>query len=149
MDWRVGAIQSQPRWQQAANSWSVGVNSTYATQFPKGWGIAPRSVWIHPGVYGLGLIGWKSPIRGLVNVAGYFSDLDPQWGNGVIWSVDKGGQTLASGTIANGGPSQSFSIVGVPIVAGQVPYYTIDPNSGDYSCDRTGVDVTITKPKNL
>ena len=50
----------------------VGVNSTYATQFPNGWGIPPRSVWIHPGVNGLGLIGWKGPISGLVNVAGFF-----------------------------------------------------------------------------
>jgi hypothetical protein len=106
-------------------------------------------VWIHSGVNGLGLIGWKSPISGLVNVTGFFSDLDPQCGNGVIWSVDKGSQTLASGTIANGGPSQSFNLVAVPVVVGQVLYFTVDPNNGDYACDSTGVDVTVTRPKSL
>jgi hypothetical protein len=126
----------------------VAVNFTYVTQFPNlalgdPFGIPARSVVIHPGVSGLGIIGWKSPISGLVNVAGFFSDLDPICGNGVIWSVDKGSSTLTRGTIPNGGPPQTFSLVGVPVVAGQVLYLTIDPKSGDYACDSTGVDVTI------
>lgn len=126
----------------------VGVNFTYVTQFPNlstgdPLGIPARSVWMHPGELGLGVIGWKSPISGSVNVAGYFSDLDPNCGNGVIWSVDKGSSALARGTIANGGPTQTFSLTGVSVYAGQVLYFTIEPNNGDYYCDSTGVDVTI------
>jgi hypothetical protein len=86
----------------------VGVNVNYAAQFPNGFGIPGRSVWVHPGVSGLGIIGWKSPITGSVNVAGFFSDLDPNCGNGIIWSVDKGNSTLTRGTIPNGGPPQTF-----------------------------------------
>jgi hypothetical protein len=133
----------------------VGVNFTYVTQFPNitlgdPFGIPARSVFMHPGVLGLGIIGWKSPITGSVNVAGYFSDLDPICGNGIIWSVDswsvaKGNSTLTTGTIANGGPPQTFSLTGVSVVLGQVLYFTVDPNSGDYQCDSTGVDVTISQ----
>jgi hypothetical protein len=35
--------------------------------------------------------------------------------------------------------------VGVHVVAGQVLYFTVDPNSADYFCDSTGVDVTISR----
>jgi hypothetical protein len=126
----------------------VGVNFTYVTQFPNltlgdPFGIPARSVWMHPGVVGLGIIGWKSPITGSVNLAGFFSDLDPICGNGIIWSVDKGNSTLPRGTIANGGAPQTFSLTGVSVFAGEVLYFTVDPNSGDYQCDSTGVDVTI------
>jgi hypothetical protein len=129
----------------------VGANFTYATQFPslpKGdpFGIPARSVWMHPGMDGFGIVGWKSPITGSVNVAGSFSDLDPNCGNGIVWSVDKGSQKLATGTIANGGPPQTFSLAGVSVSAAQVLYFIVDPN-GDYFCDSTGVDVTIKESK--
>jgi hypothetical protein len=128
----------------------VAVNFTYVTQFPNvtlgdPFGIPARSVVMHPGEVGLGIIGWKSPITGVINVAGYFSDLDPNCGNGIIWSVDRGGQKLATGTIANGGPLQTFSLTGVSVFAGQVLYFVVDPNAGDYFCDSTGVDVTISE----
>jgi hypothetical protein len=126
----------------------VGVNFTYLTQLPNGlFGIPPRSVFIHPSSSGLAIIGWKSPITGSVNVTGFFSDLDPTAGNGVIWSVDKGSQTLASGAIANRGPSQTFSVSDVSVSAGQVLYFVVDPNSGDDFSDTTGVDVTISQSK--
>jgi hypothetical protein len=119
-------------------------NVTYKTVFFRNFGIPARSVTMHPSMTGLALIGWKSPITGLINVAGFFSDLDPNCGNGIIWSVDKGNQPLATGTIANGGPTQTFSLTGISTFAGQVLYFTVDPN-GDYFCDTTGVDVTISK----
>jgi len=124
----------------------MGVNFTYITQFTNDIGLPPRSVWMHPGMAGLGIVGWKSPITGSVNVAGYFRDLDPNCGNGIIWSVDKASSTLATGTIANGGPAQTFSLTGISVSAGQVLYFIVDPN-GDYHCDSTGVDVTISESK--
>ena len=129
----------------------VGVNFTYLTQLPNGeFGIPPRSVFIHPSSSELAVIAWKSPITGLVNVAGLFSDLDPTAGNGIIWSVDiwsasKGNQTLASGAIPNGGPAQTFSLTGVSVSVGQVLYFVVDPNSGDDFSDTTGMDVTISQ----
>jgi hypothetical protein len=136
---------------QGNNAPLVGANFTYHTQFPNlasgdPFAIPARSVWMHPGFSGLGVIGWKSPISGTVNVVGFFSDLDPNCGNGIIWSVDKGSQTLTTGTIANGGPAQTFSLTGIALRAGQVLYFVVDPN-GDYFCDSTGVDVTISTSK--
>jgi hypothetical protein len=145
--WRNPNLDSQGN-----NAPLVGANFTYHSQFPNlasgdPFGIPARSVWMHPGLSGeLAIIGWKSPLTGSVNVAGFFSDLDSNCGNGIIWSVDKGSQTLTSGTIANGGPSQSYSLTGIPLVAGQVLYFTVNP-SGDYFCDSTGVDVTISQSK--
>lgn len=126
----------------------IGANFTYATQSVGSppLSMPPRSVWMHPSAHGLVVIGWKSPITGVVNVAGFFSDLDPNCGNGVIWSVDKGSSTLTTGTIPNGGPAQTFSLTGVSVSAGQVLYFVVDPN-GDYFCDSTGVDVTISESK--
>jgi hypothetical protein len=128
----------------------VGVNFTYVSQSPllahgNPLAIPARSVWIHPGEVGLGIIGWKSPHTGSFNVNGFFSDLDPNCGNGIIWSVDSGSQTLATGTIANGGPIQRFHLTGVSLSAGQVLYFVVDPNSGDYFCDSTGVDLRISQ----
>jgi hypothetical protein len=94
----------------------------------------------------------ESPITGLVDIAGLFSDLDPTAGNGVIrsvdiWSASKGNQTLASGAIPNGGPAQTFSLAGISVTVGQVLYFVVDPNSGDDFSDTTGVDVTISQSK--
>jgi len=139
---------------QGNNAPLVGANFTYHTQFPNlasgdPFSIPARSVWMHPGFFGeLAIIGWKSPITGTVNVSGFFNDLDPNCGNGIIWSVDKSSlqanQTLTTGTIANGGPPQSYSLSGISVSAGQVLYFIVDPNL-DYFCDSTGVDVTISK----
>jgi hypothetical protein len=128
----------------------VGVNFSYHTQFPNlasgdPMAIPARSVWMHPGFSGeLAIIGWHSPITGTVSVSGFFSDLDPNCGDGIVWSVNKSGQVLATGTIDNGGPSQSYSLTGISISTGQVLYFIVDRRQ-DYFCDSTGVDVTITK----
>jgi hypothetical protein len=99
---------------------------------------------MHPGISGeLAIIGWKSPITGKVDVSGFFSDLDPNCGDGIVWFVDKGGGArLTSGTIGNCGPPQSYSLTGISVTAGQVLYFVVDRNR-DYFCDSTGVDVTI------
>lgn len=122
----------------------VGMNSTYQAQVVKNFPFPPRSVFVHPSISGLAIVGWRSPITGVLKVSGFFSDLDPTGATGVIWSVDKTGTTLVSGTIANGGPPQTFSLNSVPINAGQVLYFIVDPD-GDYSSDSTGMDVTITQ----
>jgi hypothetical protein len=125
----------------------IEVNFTFADQIVKNFAIPRRSVVMHPSSHGLAIIGWKSPINGSVDVSGFFSDVDPTCDNGVIWSVDKENNTLVSGTITNGGPPQTFAIAGVSVTAGQVLYFTVDPNNGDYACDTTGVDVTLTASK--
>jgi len=129
----------------------VGMNATYASQSPNGaFEIPKRSVFMHPSTSGLAIIGWKSPITGSVDVAGFFSHLDQSCGNGVIWYVDiwaaaGGNRQLATGTIPNGGPPQTFSVPVVSIGAGQLLYFVVDPNAANDFCDTTGVDVTISQ----
>ena len=82
---------------------------------------------MHPGYFGeLAIVAWKSPITGTVTVSGFFSDIDPNCGDGIVWSVDKGGGArLTSGAIGNGEPPQSYSIAGVPVIAGQALYFVV------------------------
>jgi hypothetical protein len=98
--------QPEPRFSSRVRGYRlplVGTNSTYSIQNVKNFPFPPRSVFVHPSIAGLAIIGWKSPFTGSVNVSGFFSDLDPTGFNGVIWSVDLGSQPLATGTIAKGG----------------------------------------------
>jgi hypothetical protein len=128
----------------------VGINATYSAQSPNGaFQIPRRSVFMHPSTSGLAVIGWKSPIAGVVNVSGFFSHLDQSCGNGVSWSVDlwapNGNHQLATGTLPMVGPSQTFSLTALSITKTQVLYFVVDPNGGDDFCDTTGIDVTITQ----
>jgi hypothetical protein len=123
----------------------VGVNFTFSTQFPNGaFGIPARSVFLHPSTTELALIGWKSPFKGSVRVAGFFSHLDQSCGNGINWSVDKGNKTLVSGTIPLGGAPQTFDVPSVSVTIGQVLFFVVDPNGANDFCDTSGIDVTIT-----
>jgi len=130
----------------------VGINATYSDQSPNGAFIIPkRSVFMHPSDSGLAVIGWKSPVNGVVDVSGFFSHLDQSCGNGVIWSVDSwtpaGNHQLATGTLPAVGPPQTFSLSALSIAIGQLLYFVVDPNSADDFCDTTGIDVTITQTK--
>lgn len=120
----------------------VGFNFTDVTQFIlPGLGVPPRSLFIHPGIDRLGIVGWKSPINGSVNIAGSFSDLDPNCGNGVLWFIDKGSRTLTSGDIPNGA-AESFSLSS-RVEKNQVLYFIVDPKE-DYVCDTTSLKLVIT-----
>jgi hypothetical protein len=130
----------------------VGINATYSAQSPNGAFLIPkRSVFMHPSMSGLAVIGWKSPVSGVVDVSGFFSHLDQSCGNGVIWYVDSwtsaGNHQLATGTLPAVGPSQTFSLLSLSIAKGQLLYFVVDPNGGDDFCDTTGIDVTISQTK--
>jgi hypothetical protein len=122
----------------------VGFNFTDATQFIlPGLPVPPRSLFIHPGMTRLGIVGWKSPVNGSVSIVGSFKDLDSNCGNGVLWSIDNGSNTLRSGDLSNGGAERfSFSS---PVKKNQVLYFIVDPKDGDYFCDTTKLKLVITR----
>jgi hypothetical protein len=123
----------------------IAVNATYMTvRSPDQFDIPPRSVYMHPGFDRLAIIGWRSPVNGVVSVTGSFSDLDPNCDNGVLWSIDKGSVTLQSGDLPNGGAPMPFHFR-VRVKTDDVLYFIVDPKNGDYACDTTGVDVTIAR----
>ena len=99
---------------------------------------------MHPGFDRLAIIGWRSPVNGVVSVRGSFSDLDSHCDNGVLWSIDKGSVTMQSGDLPNGGAPMPFYFR-VRVKPDDVLNFIVDPKNGDYACDTTGIDVTIAR----
>ncbi len=121
----------------------VGVNFTNQTQvFNLTDTIPPHAVWMHPAPANLVIVAWKSPLLAIVSVTGSFTDNDPVCGNGILWFIEKGGSRLASGNIPNGG-AQGFSLPSVSVSPGQILYFMVDANKGDFGCDSTELDLTI------
>jgi hypothetical protein len=109
------------------------------------------------------VIGWRSPIDGYVTVTGGLKDIDPYFGNGVAWTIDRyrqsftganshldgGDTTIASGTVHNG-DSQAFaagssggSLDAIRVTPGMMLYLTIDSKNGDWDSDSTSISMTI------
>lgn len=103
-----------------------------------------RRVSLHPGTDSLTVVGWASPVTGVVHVRGTFAQDGTQTcGTGIGWSIDAPPATLASGALATG-DGVSFAL-STPVVAGTVLYFSVDPN-GDFLCDSTFLDLTISGP---
>jgi hypothetical protein len=104
--------------------------------------VPPHAVFMHPAPANLAIVAWKSPVFATVSVTGSFTDIDPACDNGILWFIDRGGQRLASGAVPNGG-AQSFNLPSVGVSPGQVLYFLVDANHGDFACDSTMLDLTI------
>lgn len=94
----------------------------------------------------LSVIGWKSPINGVVNVD--FSVTDLATGtlavdDGVSYSLVKGNTTLTSGTIDAMGATGPISVSGVSMASGEMLSLQIGARSG-MAYDLTGAAFTIT-----
>jgi hypothetical protein len=98
---------------------------------------------MHPTAERLAIVAWKSPMKGAVRVQGSFVDLDPNCGNGIRWSIDRAERTLQSDDLPNAS-AQSFSLPGVQVSEHDVLYFIVDAN-GDYACDSTALDLTISQ----
>jgi hypothetical protein len=127
----------------------VGINATGTTQQASSITWPAGVVSVHPLPVQLVVVGWRSPIDGVVSVAGGVADMDANCGNGIAWSVDRGAATIASGSYLDGGQQRfvdgigGASLAAVPVHTGDQLYFIVDPN-GEYGCDSTALDVTIT-----
>jgi hypothetical protein len=97
---------------------------------------------------GLVIIGWRSPITGVVSITSTLRDADSGGGDGVSWFVDKNSADLASGGFNNGG-SQSLSqgtgssaLASITVTIGDFLYLIVDPRTNDAQ-DTTEVDLSI------
>ena len=79
-----------------------------------------------------------------MKISGAFTDLDSSCGNGVLWTIDKGSQRVTAGNLPNGG-AENFEVPALSVSRGQVLYFVVDPQSGDYTCDTTMLDLTISE----
>lgn len=120
----------------------IGVNFTDQPQFPLFFPLPAQSVYLHPAPDLFAIVAWKAPWNSIVRVSGTVTDLDPNCGNGVRWSIDRGGQGLKTADLPNGG-SQAFELPFVPILKGQVLYFVLDAKDGDFFCDTTMLDLKI------
>ena len=119
---------------------AIGINATGVEQCPSiSW--PNGAIRSHPFDNQLAIVSWSSPVSAIVNIEGSFADMDANGGNGVLWSVDKGGTTLASGDI--NGNAQSFALSKVLVSKGDVLYFLVDPKENDFSYDSTQLDITI------
>jgi hypothetical protein len=79
-------------------------------------------------------------VKGNVKVVGTYTHLE-SCVTGVIWSVDQGSTTLKSAELFTG--SASFSL-NARVREADVLYFIVDPD-GNFNCDTTGLEVTISR----
>jgi hypothetical protein len=113
-----------------------------------------RSIAVHPGPDCDVAVGWRSPIVGKVSVKAKVAHAHPSGGNGVEWSIlhdAKAGRTvLARGAIDRGGattvPSAADAdkVTAVVVEPGDVLSLVVG-NRGDYACDTTSTELTISE----
>jgi hypothetical protein len=100
----------------------------------------------HPHWDAAGIVEFHSSIKGIVNFAATFTDLDGGSGNGISWFVGKNGTQISSGTLDNGtGNSVSFS-QSVKVSVGDILYVGVGPRDGDYGWDNTGLNIVVSRP---
>ena len=108
----------------------------------------PHGVVVHPTPLLASCVGWRSPMEGVVTVAGGVTHAHPECGNGVTWSLElrRGAtrQKLASG-IAHGGKPVPFGpIEKLAVRPGDLISLLIGPRDGNHSCDLTDLELEIT-----
>jgi hypothetical protein len=96
----------------------------------------------------LAILGWQSPISGKVTVCGTIQDGDVGGGDGIVWFIDRGATTLASGQFDNGS-KQTFqdglggaNLTDIAITQNEVLYFIVHPNQ-TASYDTTLLDFAI------
>lgn len=117
---------------------------------PSGTVVWPAdAVVAHPGNEHLAVIGWRSPVKGRISIAGLVRDQDPVCGDGIAWSIERGRRQLAAGAIENGGEQlfrdapTGLRLTRLHVKPGDFIYVVIHPREG-YACDSTRIDLTIT-----
>ena len=101
---------------------------------------------MHPGHWNLGqnaVLGWRSPVETDVLVMARIENVDGVCGvteNGVLWSIDKGANSIRSGFLASSGSTQMELTTSVSV--GESLYVVIN-DAGDSNCDSTLVDLIV------
>ena len=111
--------------------------------------VHPHGVAVHPDVKQRVVVGWRSPITGVVRMEGAMANSPQLCGNGTFWSVEvwrgKTREILANGS-SEGAEAEgtAFGPVGPLVVRrGDVLSVVVGARDGDHSCDLTRINVTI------
>jgi hypothetical protein len=111
--------------------------------------LPPKTVAIHPGPASDAAVVWTSPADAQVTVRGRVTDFDPNCGDGIAWElrvVPAVGEvrSLAAGAIDNG-RGEEFGMaktLSATVAAGDRVELVVNRRA-EYSCDTTGVELTI------
>lgn len=110
--------------------------------------LKPHSVAVHPSPLVRVVVGWKSPVDGLVKIQGKVQRAHMACGNGVTWLLElrKGRtrQRLASG-VAGGAEEHAIGpMEQVRVRKGDLLSLIIGPRDGNHSCDLTAISLSVT-----
>jgi mono/diheme cytochrome c family protein len=111
--------------------------------------IFPHGVAVHPDAKQRVVVGWRSPITGVVRMEGAMANSPQLCGNGTLWSVEvwrgKTREILANGS-SEGAEAEgtAFGPVGpLAVRRGDVLSVVVGARDGAHNCDLTRVNVTI------
>lgn len=92
-----------------------------------------------------GVIGWDSPITGMVTVSAKVQDINfGACSGGISWELDHGTTTLVGPTVGTGNAKQTFGPLSVSVIAGQSLYLEVGVASGaNGECDDSLVKLKI------
>ncbi len=150
---RALGIQGLEQWTDSMHAGSeldmlpaIGINSTGQVQSYGTLAWPAHAVRVHPADVPV-VVGWRSSVSGRVRVSGLIRDMDPNCGNGILWSIDLGKTTLTSGSLGNGeahdwAGGEDGTLRSVAVSKWDFLYFIVDPN-GEMGCDSTELTIRI------
>ena len=134
----LGGYEENLQGAHGFDAWIGSDDPTAGVSFPiVGVQGDPSEGFAHPSERRPAVVAWTSPVRGRVRISGSVRDGDPRGGDGVMWALRKGLDTLATGTLRNGAARKPFGISSVGVNGGEVLYLKIAPRRS------SGYDSTI------
>lgn len=128
---------------------SIGINTNEETKTIYTAIHPSKSISVHPcSTESLAIIGWKSPINGVVSISGFVNDLDANGGDGILWFIDKRTQPLAEGAFTDGGQQAFLDVTGsdnlknITVTKNDFIYFIVHPNTSDFY-DTTQIDIQL------
>ncbi|HEV8069424.1 MAG TPA: DUF1592 domain-containing protein [Planctomycetaceae bacterium] len=107
----------------------------------------PHSVCVHPSPTLCAAVGWRSPVAGVIEIAGKVTHAHPECGNGVEWRLEfrRGAtrQRLADGTAQGGKVGVIRQTGGLAVQPGDFVSLLVGPRDGNHSCDLTNLELVI------
>ena len=132
-------------WETAFGTPAVGFSGAGTPQVcPTTATLPSKTLFMAPAAGGYSVLGWTSPVQGIVEAAGSFESDDPNGGSGISWLVDKNSTKIASGADGAGGGA-SF-VTSQSISPGDSLYFLVGPAANaDSANDTTELNLTITQ----
>jgi hypothetical protein len=123
-------------------------NPFSASRSPASWNVTfpPKAVILHPAADKYCVVRWTAPRDGNFNVNATFADFAPYSGTPTTTDVAvRTSSTLLwhSGVNAKGGGASSSCVQSVNLKQGEVLYFMVGSNNGDYNSDSTVVTIQI------